>query len=70
MTFYKEQTKPGVMPSRWETYGLVVIEALSSGRKLICFDIDGLQDHKVLGAEMVTEYSIICLSEKFSDNFH
>ena len=42
-----------VMPSRWEAYGLVAIEALASGRRLLCSDIDGLQDHAALGGRVV-----------------
>lgn len=44
-----------VMPSRWEAYGLVAIEALSAGRALICSDVDGLRDHVELGAETLEE---------------
>ncbi|WP_394155251.1 glycosyltransferase family 4 protein [Loktanella salsilacus] len=39
-----------IMPSRWEAYGLVAIEALSAGRALICANIDGLNDHAAHGA--------------------
>ncbi len=39
-----------VMPSRWEAYGLVAIEAICAGRPLICSGVDGLQDHASLGA--------------------
>jgi len=46
-----------VMPSRWEAYGLVAIEAISSGRVVICSDVDGLQDHEVLGARLVKDHS-------------
>lgn len=38
------------MPSRWEAYGLVAIEALSAGRTLLVSDIDGLRDHLHYGA--------------------
>lgn len=38
------------MPSRWEAYGLVAIEALSAGRQLMVNKIDGLQDHIPYGA--------------------
>ena len=38
-----------VMPSRWEAYGLVAIEALSAGRPVICSDVDGLNDHAAHG---------------------
>ncbi len=39
-----------LMPSRWEAYGLVGIEALCAGRVLIANKIDGLQDHAAGGA--------------------
>lgn len=39
-----------VMPSRWEAYGLVAIETLASGRRLLCSNIDGLRDHEQRGA--------------------
>ena len=39
-----------VMPSRWEAYGLVAIEAISAGRALFCSDVDGLKDHQRVGA--------------------
>lgn len=42
------------MPSRWEAYGLVAIEALAAGRRLIVSDIDGLQDHISFGARAVS----------------
>ncbi len=42
-----------LMPSRWEAYGLVAIEALAAGRALICSGVDGLQDHTEFGAQMV-----------------
>ncbi len=38
-----------VMPSRWEAYGLVAIETLAAGRKLLCSNVDGLQDHAAIG---------------------
>ena len=39
-----------VMPSRWEAYGLVAIEALAAGRPLFVNGIDGLSDHVTHGA--------------------
>ena len=39
-----------VMPSRWEAYGLVAIEALTAKRQLITSDVDGLLDHRMHGA--------------------
>lgn len=42
-----------IMPSRWEAYGLVAVEALSAGRKVVCADVDGLRDHKDYGARLI-----------------
>ena len=42
-----------IMPSRWEAYALVAIEALSAGRGVLCADIDGLRDHAASGAKVV-----------------
>lgn len=47
-----------IMPSRWEAYGLVAIEALSAGCELICTDVDGLSDHRELGATILDENTI------------
>lgn len=55
-----------VMPSRWEAYGLVAIEALSAGRKLICSDVDGLRDHRELGATILDECTVESLSDAIS----
>ena len=44
-----------IMPSRWEAYGLVAVETLCAGRRLICGDVDGLRDHADLGATIVPE---------------
>ena len=41
------------MPSRWEAYGLVAIEALAAGCKLVCSDVDGLSDHVDFGADLL-----------------
>ena len=40
-----------VMPSRWEAYGLVAIEAICAGKPVICSDVDGLRDHEAMGAK-------------------
>jgi len=42
------------MPSLWEAYGLVAIEALTAGRKLLVNAVDGLQDHIPNGAIAVS----------------
>lgn len=44
-----------IMPSRWEAYGLVAIEALCAGRILLCSDTDGLRDHIGGGAISVPD---------------
>ena len=41
------------MPSRWEAYGLVAIEALAAKRNLLVSSIDGLKDHLEKGAQAV-----------------
>lgn len=41
------------MPSNWEAYGLVAIEALSAGRRLLVNPVDGLTDHVPYGAQLV-----------------
>ena len=56
-----------IMPSRWEAYGLVAIEALSAGRHLICADLDGLKDHKIGGAGLVRAGSISDLVSAISE---
>lgn len=47
-----------VMPSRWEAYGLVAIEALAAGRRLLVNNVDGLADHVAQGATMVDDLTI------------
>ncbi len=38
------------MPSRWEPYGLVALEAMAAGRPLLTTRCDGLRDHLANGA--------------------
>jgi len=38
------------MPSRWEPYGLVAVEAMAAGRVLVCPRGDGLDEHIAAGA--------------------
>ncbi len=45
------------MPSNWEAYGLVAIEALSAGRTLLVNPVDGLTDHVAYGAQVVETMS-------------
>ncbi len=56
-----------VMPSRWEAYGIVAIEALASGRKLLCNGVDGLLDHVPLGGQVVDTSSPTGLSAAITD---
>lgn len=46
------------MPSNWEAYGLVAIEALAAGRGLLVNPVDGLTDHLAQGAIGVTDTSV------------
>lgn len=46
-----------VMPSRWEAYGLVALEARAAGRPLLVSGVDGLADHVDQGAIGVDELS-------------
>lgn len=55
-----------VVPSRWEAYGLVAIEALCAGRTVLCADIDGLADHAEYGAHLVKEMSCLSLAREMS----
>lgn len=41
-----------VMPSRWEAYGLVALEAMAAGRDLLVSGVDGLADHVGRGARL------------------
>jgi glycosyltransferase involved in cell wall biosynthesis len=45
------------MPSRWEPYGLVAIEAMAAGRPVVCSRADGLSGHIAAGAIDVGENS-------------
>ncbi|NDV00538.1 glycosyltransferase [Pseudoroseicyclus tamaricis] len=42
------------MPSRWEPYGLVALEALAARRPVLVSNVDGLRDHVQTGALQVT----------------
>ncbi|RBW42653.1 hypothetical protein DS901_12685 [Loktanella sp. D2R18] len=46
-----------VMPSRWEAFGLVAIEALASGRPLLCMHVDGLLDHEHHGTRYFESFT-------------
>ena len=47
-----------LMPSRWEAYGLVALEARAAGRLVLASNIDGLQDHIASGAVAVAETTV------------
>ncbi|WMS42790.1 glycosyltransferase [Acuticoccus sp. MNP-M23] len=58
------------MPSRWEPFGLVALEALAASRPVICPRADGMACHLVAGAIDVQENTpggwAACLEEVFS----
>jgi D-inositol-3-phosphate glycosyltransferase len=43
------------MPSRWEPYGLVALEAMAAKRPVICSNVDGLKQHISDGAVQIAE---------------
>lgn len=51
------------MPSRFEPYGLVALEARAAGRPLLVSSVDGLQDHIDNGASSVSDQTIECWAE-------
>ena len=59
-----------LMPSRWEAYGLVAIEALAAGRRLVCHNIDGLSDHAQHGGVMMDAITVEKLSEVIAREAH
>lgn len=56
-----------VMPSRWEAFGLVAIEALASGRPVLCSRVDGLLDHEQHGTRYVGSFSRGALATAIED---
>lgn len=46
------------MPSRWEAYGLVALEARAAGRRILVSGADGLRDHIEAGAIGVQDSSV------------
>ncbi len=46
------------MPSRWEAYGLVALEAMTAGRPVLAAHVDGLADHVAAGATPVAEPTV------------
>lgn len=56
-----------LMPSRWEAYGLVAVEALSAGRQLFCANTDGMRDHAFGGAVLINGGSVSAWTEVIND---
>lgn len=46
------------MPSRWEPYGLVALEAMAAKRPVICSNCDGLKQHIAEGAVPIAENTV------------
>jgi D-inositol-3-phosphate glycosyltransferase len=46
------------MPSRWEPYGLVALEAMAAGRNVFCAQVDGLLQHISNGGIAVPQNTI------------
>ncbi len=46
------------MPSRWEPYGLVALEAMAAKRPVFCANVDGLKEHIANGAIAVAENTV------------
>jgi D-inositol-3-phosphate glycosyltransferase len=46
------------MPSRWEPYGLVALEAMAAKRPVFCSRVDGLKQHISTGAIEVAENTV------------
>lgn len=54
------------MPSRWEAFGLVALEARAAGRKLVVADVDGLRDSAGPDARFVPGHGIASWSNALS----
>lgn len=54
------------MPSRWEPYGLVALEAMAAGRPLLTTRCDGLRDHLANGAIDIGENTPAAWAEAIS----
>lgn len=54
------------MPSRWEAYGLVALEARAAGRRLVVADVDGLRDSAGPEARFVRGHGIASWSNALS----
>ncbi|WP_223423683.1 glycosyltransferase [Tateyamaria pelophila] len=56
-----------IIPSRWEAYGLVAIEALVAGRTALCASVDGLRDHMEYGGQPLDTASVSALTKAMED---
>jgi D-inositol-3-phosphate glycosyltransferase len=54
------------MPSRWEPYGLVALEAMAARRPIFCSNVDGLKEHIANGAIAIPENTVAGWSELFA----
>ncbi len=55
------------MPSRWEPYGLVALEAMAAGRPLLVAPVDGLRDHVGTGAHAVPRFTAEAWARALTD---
>ncbi|GHF59148.1 glycosyltransferase [Seohaeicola zhoushanensis] len=56
-----------VMPSRWEPYGIVALEALTARRPLLTSPVDGLNDHRTAGAQCIRGASVEVWADALRD---
>jgi D-inositol-3-phosphate glycosyltransferase len=54
------------MPSRWEPYGLVAIEAMAARKPVFCSNVDGLKEHIGNGAIVISENTVNCWMQEFA----
>lgn len=57
------------IPSRWEAFGLVALEARAAGRPIICSDIDGLKTSAGAEATFVAGHSEIAWEKALAAAF-
>lgn len=56
-----------VIPSRFETYSLVALEAMANGAPLICFDLEGLSWVPLKAIKKVKKFDVNALSKAISE---
>lgn len=56
-----------VIPSRFETYSMVALEAMAYGLPIVCFDIDGLGWISTKAAIKVSKYDIVKFAKALND---